>query len=123
MYANWVVNDPATVNVLRIVMSLLTVASTEADVPPKVSATAVPAPPPPLVTNMPLPMHVEFAPAAPIVRNTRRKDRNHGWLVVAPGVVTAMEAPSAAPAVPPYSGVIVRVPVAAKDMMPPASTA
>ncbi len=99
--------------------------STVADVPPNATMLPVPRVPTPLLMNRPVPITVEFTPAAPIVRTTAVKSNSHGELVVTPGVVCATGlAPMVmpAPTVSPQRGVITNVPVAAQDMIPPALT-
>src|SRR5436305_1091290 len=102
MYAQWVVNDPATLNVFWIVMSLFTDASTVALVPPNVTCNpelAVAATPPEM--NTPSPIQVELTPGAPIVRNTSVNRRYHGPDSDDAGTVCAIDAPNATPALVP----------------------
>jgi hypothetical protein len=73
------VNDPATESVFWKVKKLLTVASKAHEVPPKTTSRpefAVAATPPDW--KRPVPMMVEFAPAAPIVRTVKLARRYHG---------------------------------------------
>src|SRR4029434_9069496 len=118
------VTVPATDSVQPMQMPVEIDTSTVAEVPPN---TWVPGSEPAAgipVWNAPQPITVEFAPGAPLVRPTQVKSSVQGCAVVAPGVVSATTlAPIVIPAtVKPQRGVIVRVPVAANDMMPPAVT-
>src|SRR6266550_6333394 len=119
-----VVIEPATVSVLEIQMPVPTEASNVATVPPKAVWTVVPSVPMPSDPNVPVPMAVEFAPVAPIVRMTHVKTRDHGALVTTPGVVRAtVETPSVGLEMSkPIRGVNVSVPVEAQVINPPART-
>jgi len=119
-----VVIEPATVSVLEIQIPVPTEASKVATVPPKAVCTVVPSVPMPSEPNVPVPMAVEFAPLAPIVRITHVKMRCHGAFVTTPGVVSAIvETPSVGLEMSnPMRGVNVSVHVDAQVISPPART-
>src|SRR5437763_10914846 len=105
MKHQFVENEPATESVFWIVMSLLTVASTLVEVvevePNPMTPLDAAVAAAPLIQNVPLHVTPEFAPAAPIVRNTSTKRNCHGSAVRLIGVVCATDAPSATPPEPP----------------------
>jgi len=83
--------DPAILRVLLIVIALLMVASTEAEVPPKGITHESPAAGADVngaVTKKPVPIQVEFAPAAPITRKTRSNSSLHATADILIGIVT-----------------------------------
>ena len=123
MKAYWTVIDPATERVLLIVIAELIVASTVADVPPNGMTQAMPAAGALVngaVVKMPVPIQVELAPAAPIVRNTRLNSRCHGTAVMLIGIVTVWLVPNVVPPRTPYCGIRIIVPDAPVERMPPA---
>src|SRR5439155_24562163 len=117
------VTVPATASVQPMQMPVAIETSTVADVPPNETATAAPAAPGVPVTKKPVPITVELTPGAPTVRQTTYILSIQGCAVVAPGVVTATTfGPIVIPAatVRPKRGVMIKVPVEANDIMPPA---
>src|SRR4051812_19965720 len=101
MYTNCGIIELTADRVLRSVMLPLIVESTEAEVPPKVMVLgfAVPDATPPPILIKPLPMQVEFAPAAPIVRNTKSNARYQAAAVCVT-VPCVKETPRVVPAGP-----------------------
>lgn len=116
---------PATESVQPMQIPVAILTSTVAEVPPNTCvAGSDPAEGIP-VWKAPHPITVELTPGAPTVRQTQVKSSVQGCAVVAPGVVKATTlAPIVIPAatVKPKRGVIINVPVEAKDMIPPAVT-
>src|SRR5258708_37597817 len=95
MKAYCVVTLPATLNVFEMVMPELIEASTVAEVPPNGITHEMPAAGAEVngaVAKNPVPMQVEFAPASPMVRNTKMKRRYHGTAVMLIGIVTVRRA-------------------------------
>src|ERR1035437_8898042 len=99
-------------------MPEFTVASTAADVPPKFNV--MPSPVVDAQLNNPVPIQVEFAPAAPMVLNTRSNCRYQGTAVKLIGTVCVGDVPSVVPASTPYWGMIISVPEVLVESIPPA---
>ena len=115
--------EPATLCVLVNVKKLFTVASNAQEVPPKgrtMLELAVAATPPDQKT--PVPIIVEFAPEAPIVRTTHDERRYQGPDSDETGVVRVIEVPNVVPGADvPRPGETISVPEAPVVIKPPAS--
>src|SRR5258708_8485764 len=123
MKAYCVVTLPATLNVFEMVMPELIEASTVAEVPPNGITHEMPAAGAEVngaVAKNPVPMQVEFAPASPMVRNTKMKRRYHGTAVMLIGIVTVCDVPSVVPPIAPYCGIKLTAPEAPVAKIPPA---
>jgi hypothetical protein len=76
------VTEPATLSVFEIVIPEFAVASTVAEVPPKLSKNALPAvAAAPAQVKKPVPMQVLLLPVVPIVRKTKSNCRYQGTLL------------------------------------------
>lgn len=125
MYAYCGVQDPATDSVQPMkIPELIDVSAVVIAVPPKASDSELPAVAAvPAALNVPVPTHVDAEAADDTARKTSRNVSDHATLERLIGTVCATDGPRETPAVvKPNRGVIVSVPDAPVDMMPPASS-
>jgi hypothetical protein len=119
------VTVPATDNVQPMKMPCAVVVSAVVTiVPPNVKFRLDPdVAAAPALLKKPVPTHVDPEAATPIERKTRLNSSAHGTADRLIGTVCATDAPNVLPpVVVPHLGVIVNVPDAPVDMMPPAVT-